>query len=63
DACGDWPAECLTLTARSGSGPHWLFSGSLPAAPPAAHYTARVIPAAYDGLRVPLELPLILWQP
>jgi len=30
---------------------------------PAAHYTARVIPAAYDGLRVPLELPLILWQP
>ena len=63
DACGDWPAECLTLTARSGSGPHWLFSGSLPAGRPAAHYTARVIPAAYDGLRVPLELPLILWQP
>ena len=52
-----------THHARSGSGPHWLFSGSLPAGRPAAHYTARVIPAAYDGLRVPLELPLILWQP
>ncbi|MCF7200891.1 alpha-glucan family phosphorylase [Pseudomonas oligotrophica] len=62
EAVDGWPQESVALEPRGGSGPHWLFCAEIAASRPAEHYSARVIPAAYDGLLLPLELPLILWQ-
>ena len=47
-----------TLAAASGG---YIYGAAVPAARPAADYTARVIPH-YDGAAVPLEEARILWQ-
>jgi starch phosphorylase len=43
---------------RKGS---WIYRGSVPASRPVDDYTIRVIPD-HPGVRVPLEMPLILWS-
>jgi starch phosphorylase len=37
-----------------------VYVGNVPDARPASHYTPRALPS-HEGLRVPLELPLVLW--
>ncbi|MFI5167998.1 MAG: alpha-glucan family phosphorylase [Thermoanaerobaculales bacterium] len=39
----------------------YVYSASVPAARPAADFTARMMPR-YDGVAIPLEDPRILWQ-
>jgi starch phosphorylase len=38
-----------------------LYAGSVPDARPTSDYTVRIVPS-HPGVRVPAELPLILWQ-
>jgi starch phosphorylase len=38
-----------------------LYSGTAPGTRPSEEYTVRIIPRR-SGVRVPAELPLILWQ-
>jgi starch phosphorylase len=45
---------------QAASGPH-RFTGSVPDARPAEHYTVRVVPHN-PGVLIPLELTLIRWQ-
>jgi starch phosphorylase len=47
--------------ALSGAVHGFLFRGAVPADRPSAYYAARVIPA-HEGVRIPMELPLIQWQ-
>ena len=42
-------------------GPSHIYTGTAPATRPAEEYTIRIIPH-HPGVRVPAELPLILWQ-
>jgi starch phosphorylase len=39
----------------------YVYSAAVPANRPADHYTPRVIPRR-EGLRIPLETGLIVWQ-
>ena len=39
----------------------FLYTGCVPASRPADHYTVRVVPH-HPGVRVPTELPMVLWQ-
>ena len=45
----------------AGASDGYIYSAAVPAARPAADYTARVIPQ-YSGVAVPLEADHILWQ-
>ncbi len=40
----------------------YLFTAQVPATRPASDFTPRLIPY-FSGVAVPLEIPLILWQP
>lgn len=61
DACGALPSLIHDLQPVGTGGPVQLFAALVPATRPPADFTARVVPAATCGLRVPLELPLICW--
>ena len=45
----------------AGAACSYVYSAAVSAARPATDYTARLIPH-YDGVAVPLEVDLILWQ-
>ncbi len=56
--------EALPLTRGEpipGSVNGYIYSGQAPGSRPAEHYTVRLVPY-YPGVRVPAEMPLILWQ-
>jgi starch phosphorylase len=64
ECAGDAASVCVGLErgeALSGAKHGFLYHGLAPADRPIGHYTARVVPA-YPGVRVPAELPLIVWQ-
>jgi starch phosphorylase len=64
ECAGDAASVCVGLEpgeALSGAKHGFLYHGVAPADRPIGHYTARVVPA-YPGVRVPAELPLIVWQ-
>jgi starch phosphorylase len=49
------------LRDLAGGVPGGVYSATVSAARPAADYTVRLVPR-FDGLAVPLETDLILWQ-
>jgi len=51
--------SCLHPLANETGG--YVYSATVPAARPAADYTARMMPRC-DGVAIPLEDPRILWQ-
>jgi starch phosphorylase len=60
---GDQPfRQEMTLMGKpAGPGAARLYGAHVPAARPAADYTARLVPH-HDGVVVPLEAGLIHWQ-
>jgi glycogen phosphorylase len=48
--------------AVNGKEPGHLYHGQVPGDRPASDYTLRIVPQ-YSGVVVPLEAPMILWQP
>jgi starch phosphorylase len=59
--CSTWTRELFRGAAIPGTTNGYLYTGSVSASRPAEHYTVRVVPR-HPGVRVPTELPLILWQ-
>ncbi len=53
--------ELVRGEAIAGTANGYIFSGAISGSRPAHDYTARIIPS-HPGVRVPTELPLILWQ-
>ena len=59
---GETPTHALSRgAAMPGAMNGYIYTGRVPASRPADQYTVRVIPH-HPGVRVPTELPLILWQ-
>jgi glycogen phosphorylase len=64
DPRDDEPPFVAELARREpiiGAASGHIYTGSAPGARPAEEYTVRIIPRQ-EGVRVPTELPLILWQ-
>ncbi|HVC59809.1 MAG TPA: alpha-glucan family phosphorylase [Acetobacteraceae bacterium] len=64
DACTGHAARTQPLARGAripGTANGYLYTGGVPASRPADHYTVRVIPL-HPEVRVPSELPAILWQ-
>jgi glycogen phosphorylase len=61
DAEPHFLGELLRGEAIIGATNGYIYTGTAPATRPAEEYTVRIIPH-YPGVRVPAELPLILWQ-
>jgi starch phosphorylase len=53
--------EMMRIRQLAGASDGYLYSAAVSAARSVGDYTARVIPH-YDGVAVPLEIDLILWQ-
>ena len=53
--------ELLPRDAISGAVNSYIYGGYAPATRPEADFTLRVVPA-HPGVRVPAEMPHILWQ-
>ena len=53
--------EMKRVRQLAGASGGYVYSATVPAARPAADYTARVIPNC-DGVAIPLEDARILWQ-
>ena len=61
DGGGPAPTAMTRAEPIVGAANGHLYRGRVPAARPADHYSVRVRPHR-DGVRVPMELPLVLWQ-
>src|SRR5271169_4880198 len=61
DAEAPFLGELLRGEAIIGATNGHIYTGAAPATRPAEEYTVRILPH-YPGVRVPTELPLILWQ-
>jgi len=61
DAEPPFLGELLRGEAIIGATNGHIYTGTAPATRPATEYTVRIVPH-YPGVRVPTELPLILWQ-
>lgn len=61
-ADGETPTHALSRgAAMLGTTNGYIYNGRVPKSHPADHYTVRIIPH-HRNVRVPTELPLILWQ-
>ena len=60
-AGSDAQRHAMTRGPQSADANGAIYSTQIPAARPAADYTVRIIPRC-DGVAVPLEVNLILWQ-
>ena len=61
DAEPPFLGELLRGEAIIGATNGHIYTGTAPATRPAEEYTVRIVPY-FPGVRVPAELPLILWQ-
>ena len=61
DAEAPFLGELLRGEAIIGTTNSHIYTGTAPATRPAEEYTVRIVPH-YPGVRVPAELPLIVWQ-